>query len=394
MQISSQIGHSHLEQMSLIHEFVCHFDVDLLLYAINGKHLDEDAIVSLTADINEYNAKLLREKQYLFKRCRTFNKEFAHEDNYLVDTSAKISRNIRSGCAGARKVIKHFCKVSRKQLPPGKPAPQAYERSMICTNNYVVDMWGLSSYPPCVLELFTAMLKFYENLNECIEEALRTIKEEKATKGNHAKCLEILINDCERSRKAQAHLIEAMQDDPETRKAIEQNKILLGDEENPVLRDYKKSATNKEQFAGRYFHNCSPKDIGKITIYNVVAEASGDPMMAVAITTFGNDAEFIQRINYVIEHFDELLPPKCKNGKIPALYLYFFYDWCGGVGYQSFLNYFNKYYKEHHGRWDTIGRSALCGACAKDTTNKEIAVKKKEFLAKIDALLSKKFAKQ
>ena len=93
MHISRQIGNSHVEQMELIADFIDNFEVYRLLYAINGKQLDEDQIISLTNDINEYNAKLSRQKQYLFKYCKTFPKEFAHEENSLVDSSMAVASN-------------------------------------------------------------------------------------------------------------------------------------------------------------------------------------------------------------------------------------------------------------------------------------------------------------
>ena len=131
MRTTNHIGNSHLEQMNLIYEFICQFDVNNLLYAINGKHLDEDEIVSLTNDISEFHVKLMRQKQYLFKFCKTFPKEFASEDNKLVDSSVKISWRMRSGSAGVKKIFKRFCKASRKQLPEGVPAHQAHEVSLI-----------------------------------------------------------------------------------------------------------------------------------------------------------------------------------------------------------------------------------------------------------------------
>lgn len=396
MRTSPQIGNSHVEQMNLISEFIHKFDVDNLMYAINGKHLNEDEIISLTADIVEYNAKLNRQKQYLYKYCKTFPQEFAHDDNHLVDSSVKVSRRMRSGTAAAKKLFLKFCKVSRKQLPTGVPEHQAHEVSLISTPNYILDMYGLSSYPQCVKDLFTAMFGFYDNLNECLSEGLRALKEERVTKGNPRKCLEILVKSCEKSREAQSHIIEAMVEDPALRKSVMNNKNLSGDELNPVLKAYKNSTKSKEEFAQRYYHNCSPKDVGKITMYDACSEVDEDPTLSFAKQVFGNDAEKIRRINYEIEHFDELLPEKCKRDKIPALHLYFFYQWCGCCGgYESFLKYFNKYYKEHGGRWDTLGKSAVAGACAKYTRCSDDSLQKLKgkFLQQIQAILDEKFPK-
>jgi len=392
MRTSPHIGNSHLEQMNLIYEFICKFDVANLLYAINGKHLDEDEIVSLTNDISEYHVKLKRQKQYLFKFCKTFPKEFASEDNNLVDSSVKVSWRMRSGAACVKRVFKKFCKVSRKHLPGGVPERQAHEVSLISTENYSVDLYGLSSYPECVKELFRVMLEFYVDLNECLEEGLRTVKEVKTIKGDARKCLDILIHACEKSKKNQRVLIEAMMTDPDMKKAVMNNKTFSGDE-NPVLKEFKKNTSSKEQFAQKYYKNCSPKDVDKITIYEVTSYEE-DPNLRFAKVVFNNNIEKIHKVNYVIEHFDKLLPEKCKRNKIPAMNLFFFYEWCNPiVGIDSFLKYFDKYYHEHGGKWESIGKSAITGANTKHTLCKDGSTQKLKdtMLKQIQSMLREKF---
>lgn len=396
MRTTNHIGNSHLEQMNLIYEFICQFDVNNLLYAINGKHLDEDEIVSLTNDISEFHVKLMRQKQYLFKFCKTFPKEFASEDNKLVDSSVKISWRMRSGSAGVKKIFKRFCKASRKQLPEGVPAHQAHEVSLINVKNYNLDLYGLSSYPQCVKDLFKVMFEFYVDLSECLEEGLRTVKEVKVTKGDARKCLEIMIKSCEKSKKNQRLLIEAIMTDPDMKKAVLNNKTLSDDEENPVLKEFKHNQSGKEQFAQKYYKNCSPKDVDRITIYEVT-NINEDPNLGFAKIVWGDDEDRIRKINYVIEHFDELLPEKCKRNKIPALILFFFYEWSSPiVGVESFLKYFNKYYTEHEGRWGTIGKSAITGASTKHTMCRDGSTQetKDKMLAQIHSMLAEKFPEE
>lgn len=393
MRPSPKIGNSHLEQMNLIYEFICRFDVSNLLYAINGKKLDEDEIVSLTNDICEYNVKLSRQKTYLFKFCKKYPKDFARDEANTVDSSVKVSWRMRSGTACVKKVFKKFCKVSQKQLPAGVPEHQAYEVSLISVKNYVLDLYGLSSYPDCVKELFRVMFEFYVNMNECLEEGLRCIKEVDTTKGDAKKCLEILIKSCEKSREHQAHFIEAMMANPELKKAVLNDKNLSGDAENPVLKAYKQSSGNMGVFAQKYYKNCLAGDVGKISLHEAISEADADPVMSFAKVVFGDDEVKIRNINYIIEHFDELLPDKCKRDKVPALDLFFFYEWCKPiVGYESFLKYFDEYYKEHGGRWGTIGKSALGGACTKHTQCNDGSTDtiKQNMLSKINSMLKKK----
>ena len=114
MRPSPHIGHSFMEQMNLILEFVCRFNVNHLLFAINGKRYNEQEITSLMLDIREHGVRLRKQKEYLFTFGMTWNKKYTHEDNKFFDTSTKISWKIRSGTAGVKKVFKKFCKVVRK----------------------------------------------------------------------------------------------------------------------------------------------------------------------------------------------------------------------------------------------------------------------------------------
>lgn len=394
MKTSPKIGNTNMEEMNLILEFIHNFDVDNLLYAINGKRLDEEQINSLTIDIREYNVKLEKQKEYLFRFGKTFNKRFTTEDNKCFDHSIKFTRRMRSGIAGVKKVFMKFCKPSRKRLPDGSENPQAHERSMITTPNYVADIFGLSSFPPCVIDLFQVMLLFYSNLDDCIEESMRRLQEEKNTRKDIPKLIELLKNACEESRRQQSHIIEAVYNDPVLKQALIDNESLGSDKANPVLKDYKRKS--KEEFAQNYFHNCKPQDIGKISLNEAICETE-DPNIMMAINVFGNNVDRIHKINYIIEHFDDLLPIKCKRNKIPALHLFFFMEWCRPqIGIESFLTYFNRYYKEHGGKWDVIQKSAISGACTKHTFGKVKSSEdiKKEMLAKLNKMLNEAFQRE
>ena len=392
MRTTYKIGNTHEEEMDLILKFILDFDVNKLLYAINGKKLREEDITSLIIDISEYHSKLERQKEYLFRFGKTFNKEFAHENNKCYDTSLKLSRRMRSGISGIKKAIfKPFVKVSRKRLPDGTPNPSIKERSMISTDNYCADIFGLSSYPDCVKELFTVMLQFYEVLDDCIVESMRVLKEEKEIKADERLCLERLVNACEKSKKNQIHIIEAIEKDPVLKESIKNSPDLSGDDKNPVLKSFKKNSMSGT-FARTFFHNCSPSDIGKITLYKAWSEYNEDPLLMLAHQVFGDDDEKIKRINYIISHFDELLPVACKRKTIPAYHLYVFMEWCGHViGTDSFLNYFKNIYISHGGKWKVVGKTAINGAKNRpyDSKYKELCNQIKEtMLNDIKTLLS------
>ena len=363
MSVSRNIGHTHLEEMSLIWDFILNFDVDRLLYAINGKSLNESEIESITLDIIEQNTKLCRQKKHLFEFGKVFNKEFATDDNHFFDTSIKVSRKMRSGTKGAKDIFKKFCKVSRRK--PGEEPPQAINVSLISTHNYIGDMFGLTSYPDCVLNLFKAMMEFYGNLDDCIGEAMRTLQEEKATKKDNKKMLALFQQAYEKSRKNQIHIIEAMDADPVLKNAVMNNETLASGDINPVLKHWKNS-DDEEIFAAKFFHNCTPKDIGKITLHKVFIQTTDNKDLNRCMALLGCNEKKASQILEVIKHFDNILPEKCKRGKIPAMYLHVFMRWCGvGNAYSIFLRFFNLQYKAYGGKWEPIKETALSGVSTK-----------------------------
>lgn len=391
MRPTNKIANTHEEEMSLILKFILDFDVNKLLYAINGKRLREEDIINVTINIRDYYNKLSHQKIYLFRFGEVFNKLFTTDNNKCFDTSLKVSRKMRSAFSGIKKAIfKPFVKVSRKRLPDGTPNPTILDRSMISTENYCADLYGLASYPECVKELFRVMLDFYELVDECIAECTRIIKEEKELKADSRRCLKLLNEACENSKRTQSHIIEAIVNDSSFREVCKNNAILQGDSYNPVLRDFRKSFMS-ESFAQTYLHNCTPSDIGKITIFTVSHEVEEDPMKAFARSVFGSDDEKIRKVNYIISHFDNLLPNICKRSQIPAYHMFVFMEWSKPVtSVQIFLNYFDKYYHMHGGKWKVIGVSAINNAKNKpykDNYKKSCEQIKENVLKGIDLLL-------
>lgn len=374
MRISKQIGHTHMEEMELIRNFVEGFDVDRLLYAINGRHFDEDDIRSMTLDIKSQCVKLERQKQYLFSFGKTFNKEWATDDNECFDTSLKVSRKIRSGTKGVRSIVKRFCRTTRRKAGSHPVEQQAINVSLISTPHYIVDMYGMPSYPACVKELFTEMLTFYGHLYECIEEAIRVLNEEKDLRKDSRRCLELFVESCEKSKKQQQHLIEAIMSDEGLKQKVLNNRMLSSDKDNPALKEWRTS--DEESFASQHLHHYTPMEVGKIALQKALQETD-DPDLVACKALFDCEKEKAKQINEAIDRFDELLPKECKRGKIPAVHLVAFKNWCSqSVGNNTFLTYFNKRYK---GKWGKIGRQAMSNAMQ----NKQYDSIKNEMLDKL-----------
>ena len=368
MRISKQIGHTHREEMERILDFITSFDVDRLLYAIDMKRLDEAAIKDITLDIREQNVKLDRQKISLIRYAKDFNTEYTHPDNKMIDSSAIMSRKMKSGIKGMELIVWSFCRKSRRKLQQGQTAPQAIDRSHIATESFMRNLFGLETYPDFVKLLFVEMCTFYNNVQECLEVTLRTLEEEKHVKKNKPRCKELLEQKIDECKEEQSRLFSALKEMPDGEMNILLTKTFTPDDNNPMLQAWttmKESEEGKAEFASTYFHNCSPEDVGQLSLFDTLTETDGDAELATCMSTFKCDIVKARKINQAISRFDRLLPKECKRKVIPSIYLYAFMLWCSNTIKQNkFLKYFNKRYKDSGGKWELIGTTALSGASA------------------------------
>ncbi len=391
MKISDNISDSHVEVMKKILEFITNFNVHKLLYAIREKSMDEETIVGITFDIREQNLKLQRQKVYLFSYCKNCNKVYALPDNKMVDTSARLSHKMRSGIRGIKDTTKSFCKRSRRKLKPGQAPPQAIDRTLLATESYIKDLFGLETYPNSVKDLFVEIVEFFNCMNECLMEAHRTLADERETRKDERQCLELLEQACQKSYQEQILFIDEMENNPAFRDVLLKSNTFMPNDDNQMLKDIANSdEKSMGSVATRYYHNCTPQDVSKITIYRAITEANGDPNLMMCMSLFNCDAAKAKQINESISIFDTLLPEKCKRNKIPAIYLHIFMKWWNMSINTATLTYFNNCYKNAGGRWETIGLSALNRPSTLKAKNDENYLKiEKRMSAKLERFYSR-----
>ena len=354
--------------MERIFDFISTFDVDRLLYAIDMKRLDEAAIRGITLDIREQNVKLERQKVSLLVYAKDFNQVYTHPDNQMIDSSASLSRKMKSGIKGMELVVWSFCRKSKRKLRHGQAAPQAIDHSLIATESYMKNLFGLETYPDFVKSLFYEMCSFYNNVQECLEVALNALEDEKHVKGDKPRCKELLEQKIEECKEEQGMILSALKEMPNGAMSFLQTKTFNPDKDNPMLHAWtvmKASKEGKEEFASTYFHNCSPEEVVQLSLFDTLSETGGDTDLATCMTTFNCEVEKARQINLAISRFDNLLPKKCKRDTIPSVYLYAFMRWCSpSIGQAAFLQYFNPRYQKAGGHWKVIQPSALSGASA------------------------------
>lgn len=364
MRISRNIGHSPLEQLMLISDFIDKFDSAQLLHAIEKKRFDQDDIISITEDIKIQNSKLCKQKISLNRMSISYNKKFATDNNGVFDTARKTSLKIKSGIKGIKDIFKNFTPRVNKRQANGPQEGQAILHSAISSSVYQLELFGFDSYPDCVKVLLKEMLNFFNNLNDCLRICREVIDEERDLKKDGKRCLDLFMKACEKALERQQYIIDALNNDPALLKAMMNNDEITGDSENGILRKYHQHKDDETRFAQNYMHCFCPVEINKLMVNKgIEAACSGDITPNEELLFGHNKKSHIMDIRYVIENFDILIANvKCKRNYIPARELLVFMNWCGTNGTQNlFCTYFTKLYVAANGKWNVPGASALSG---------------------------------
>ncbi|MBQ9176460.1 MAG: hypothetical protein IJ139_06295 [Bacteroidaceae bacterium] len=347
---------SLIEEMEQTCKYVMEFNVNRLLYAINSRKMDSNAVELIDRMIGEQVAKLNKNKTRLLAITSNFNTTYPRNDgSEAIDTTQRITRRIKGGLIAHRRTIKTFTKKSRRRPPHGKTSVPAIHNSAL-TTEHMEDLFGLDSYPPCVANLFATMIEFCTLLGDCIQETLNTLSDEQMAREDKER-MRSLLDECLRQSIANQRLIIGYM-----RHAGDDRYGILS-ESNTMLEEYKRARTDEAKmdvFAPKYFHNCTRYDTDRIAIYEAIEQAGGNTELMQCAKLCNCDNTKAGQIITCIKHFDTLLPNPCPRGVIPGMHLHVFMKWCSDdVKQGHFLPFFERLYTKWGGTLSVPGPSSL-----------------------------------
>lgn len=300
------------------------------LYVRNYTELD---ILLKIADVRECLSIAHREFLSLTKFSLTFNSRWATEDNKRFSTSQLMLNKLRSSLASIKKSYRTSCPIIHKQQPKGEMfkdrlSPSVFECSVLANGGCARDLFGIQSYSDNVQTLYIEQRALFANVLASLMLCYREIEQERLTKADPDKCVELLEKQCRDIIKELNDTIELIQT-PVTDK-IQQFIDELG------LRN----------FAQQGFHEYSVKDVKKHAISVFKNQNAESNIAQTASLLWMKDAQKCEDAQLLIAHFDDFRPENRK--KVPSQKILLFVNWCGGTiekPQEEFYKFLQTYYR-------------------------------------------------
>ena len=300
------------------------------LYVRNYTELD---ILLKIADVRECLSIAHREFLSLTKFSLTFNSRWATEDNKRFSTSQLMLNKLRSSLASIKKSYRTSCPIIHKQQPKGEMfndrlSPSVFERSVLANGGCARDLFGIQSYSDNVQTLYIEQRALFANVLASLMLCYREIEQERLTKADPDKCVELLEKQCRDIIKELNDTIELIQT-PVTDK-IQQFIDELG------LRN----------FAQQGFHEYSVKDVKEHAISVFKNQNAESNIAQTASLLWMKDPQKREDAQLLIAHFDDFRPENCK--KVPSKKILLFVNWCGGTiekPQEEFYKFLQTYYR-------------------------------------------------
>ncbi len=348
---------------------------DRLMCAMDMRKWDLDEIERLSGYIVQSRQKMETELFRLRKYKEDFNDMFATDHNNYYNSVADLLSHIRSHTSPLKNLLKRTC----NHRHPNKTDCQRYKiksksvrkESVLASNSYQKNIFSVDdpSTPNQVSILFHELKKFFSDEKECMEICVNVLNEEAEIRKDPVKSMYVL--------------------DKYKRKAFEKLRgqiLLISDdmisalkEITPAYQCFKNFATD-EAFAQEEFHKHNVTDMDHFCLIELAVAKQRYQLENDEIANWGNNPEWVQRIKYVIKHFDELLPDYF-NHKMMGKFQYYFCKWALPGNISNATKYFIKHYD---GKWKTSKYGAV-NSHGKDYHRNQDEVK--SFQSAIETLL-------
>lgn len=380
MKYSTIVEHSE-DNLQMILNKASDFEREAILDGVISRRFSLYDVEQLTNDIKEYRTKMNREYLSLADFGKTFNRQFATDNNKCFETARILFRKIRSCLHETKRIFLKFCKRCQGQSRyEVNYKASVFSHNILCNKGYMPDLFGEESFPEAVSELCCEMEAFFNELTECIKLCLCILSQENDTRNNPALLMQIYEKDAEEARSSQRGILPL----------LSQGKL------KPTLDSMtkqKKMTKTMQAFLADTFHQFNKAEFAIHILYTDIEKGLDNGLDETESLLWKDHPELVSTIRLLIEHFDELEPQGRLDKasgmhKIDGNIMAKFMDWChiSNTGYEKVFieNYFNKHY---NGQYLTLKTNTV--NTAKNKRHSKHDDKQVEFNQKVEQLLSK-----
>lgn len=365
------------ESIEQLDEKFSEIDHDRFLYCIQDQQKwDIEKVNKIIAQLRTCHIYAMKELERLRKLEPIYNKEYPTNHRRYVTTAQEVVSKMSSTLSGMKKITAEF-----RNKGKNKKDVTIMDDTALFSGPYMQDAFGWDTYKEMnAQDLLKELNSFLEDANECVDIAMRMIKEEIAIRQDPDSAYPIYMNDYNRS--------------------VSDNKLLLRmiESQRPDLdNDFVKAleeAEDTKKLIASMFHTFNRDRFVLNSACVAIHEGKKAELSKEESLIWGYDNETkVKRLRLLLDHILELTE-NMENvigweGMLKGHFVMRLLFWCGwnGSKNEAMLNYITKRCK---GVIGVVKMGAVMNERRKlaRLTAKEDEAQQKAFNRKIDAFIN------
>ena len=365
------------ESIEQLDEKFSEIDHDRFLYCIqNQQKWDIEKVNKIIAQLRTCHIYAMKELERLRKLEPIYNKEYPTNHRRYVTTAQEVVSKMSSTLSGMKKITAEF-----RNKGKNKKDVTIMDDTALFSGPYMQDAFGWDTYKEMnAQDLLKELNSFLEDANECVDIAMRMIKEEIAIRQDPDSAYPIYMNDYNRS--------------------VSDNKLLLRmiESQRPDLNnDFVKAleeAEDTKKLIASMFHTFNRDRFVLNSACVAIHEGKKAELSKEESLIWGYDNETkVKRLRLLLDHILELTENMQNvigwEGMLKGHFVMRLLFWCGwnGSKNEAMLNYITKRCK---GVIGVVKMGAVMNERRKlaRLTAKEDEAQQKAFNRKIDAFIN------
>ena len=365
------------ESIEQLDEKFSEIDHDRFLYCIQDQQKwDIEKVNRIIAQLRTCHIYAMKELERLRKLEPIYNKEYPTNHRRYVTTAQEVVSKMSSTLSGMKKITAEF-----RNKGKNKKDVTIMDDTALFSGPYMQDAFGWDTYKEMnAQDLLKELNSFLEDANECVDIAMRMIKEEIAIRQDPDSAYPIYMNDYNRS--------------------VSDNKLLLRmiESQRPDLdNDFVKAleeAEDTKKLIASMFHTFNRDRFVLNSACVAIHEGKKAELSKEESLIWGYDNETkVKRLRLLLDHILELTENMANvigwEGMLKGHFVMRLLFWCGwnGSKNEAMLNYITKRCK---GVIGVVKMGAVMNERRKlaRLTAKEDEAQQKAFNRKIDAFIN------
>lgn len=293
---------------------------------------NEEQVIEFTNKIRVNDGLTCLEYSRLQSIKVGFIESFATNNNKRYDTTHFLMNKMRSGISRGLKMLEDFCEKKRRKGHP-KSKRKVVENSKMGHGAYSLSMWGLEPYRETVKLLYKEVVKYANDLKQCIDLCIWMIDQVNKVRNDPDRAAAI-YDKCHK---------ETVLNNRTTIRRFISLKVDLENDIYQKMEEWEKKKKALKNLKAKLYHTLDENEWNDLCVVEEVMEARRQDVSNEERALWGDDKEKVKRVRVAYAHLDEL-EPDGQKGMIGGLFLYRLYKWSNPLPNRG-LDYWYEYFR-------------------------------------------------